>query len=56
MSAPTENKPQRKQSVVAFLLASAERIAKEAPAADLEKLPEDGAKNLDHYLYGAPKR
>jgi hypothetical protein len=41
---------------VDFLLATADRIAKEAPKAELEKLPKDGGKNLDHYLYGAPKR
>ena len=26
------------------------------PEADQERLPVDGAENLDHYLYGAPKR
>jgi len=25
-------------------------------AETLEKLPKDGAENLDHYLYGAPKK
>ena len=56
MSAPAKTKATKKQSAVAYLLASAKRIAKEVPAADLEKLPQDGAENLDHYLYGAPKR
>ncbi len=54
MTTPTKTKP--KQSAIAYLLASAKRIAKEAPASELEKLPTDGAKNLDHYLYGAPKK
>jgi hypothetical protein len=56
MSVPAKGKPGKKQSTVAYLLATVERIAKEAPASELEKLPKDGAANLDHYLYGAPKR
>ena len=35
-----------------------ERIAREAqelPATVRGRLPRDGARNLDHYLYGAPK-
>ena len=53
---PAKAKPGKKQSTVALLLATAKRIAKEAPEGELEKLPKDGAANLDHYLYGAPKR
>jgi hypothetical protein len=57
MSALAKNKTRaKKQSTVDFLLATADRIAKEAPANELDKLPKDGGKNLDHYLYGAPKR
>ncbi len=57
MSAPAKNKTRaKKQSTVDFLLATADRIAKEAPVSELDKLPKDGGKNLDHYLYGAPKR
>lgn len=56
MAVPAKGKPGKKQSTVAYLLATAERIAKEAPESELEKLPKDGAANLDHYLYGAPKR
>jgi antitoxin component of MazEF toxin-antitoxin module len=36
-----------------------ERIAAltaDAPPAELAKLPADGAAQLDHYLYGAPRR
>ncbi len=29
---------------------------KDVPAEDLESLPRDGASQLDHYLYGHPKR
>jgi hypothetical protein len=31
-------------------------IGMQVPDDELEKLPRDGAENLDHYLYGAPKR
>lgn len=33
-------------------IARAERI----PPEDLARLPTDGARNLDHYLYGSPKK
>ena len=59
MSAPLVDKNEsggRKQNVVDFLLESADRIAAEVPASELEKLPRDGGQNLDHYLYGAPNR
>jgi hypothetical protein len=59
MSAPAKNKNKssgKKQSAVDFLLESADRIAAEVPASELEKLPIDGGQNLDHYLYGAPKQ
>lgn len=32
------------------------RLAADAPAEELAKLPTDGASQLDHYLYGAPRR
>ena len=32
-----------------------ERVSK-LSVETLEKLPTDGAENLDHYLYGAPKK
>jgi hypothetical protein len=31
-------------------------IAKEIPQEGWDKLPEDLDKNLDHYLYGGPKK
>jgi antitoxin component of MazEF toxin-antitoxin module len=31
-------------------------LAADAPPEELEKPPVDGAAQLDHYLYGAPKR
>jgi antitoxin component of MazEF toxin-antitoxin module len=42
-----------------FRLTLAERIAAltaDAPPEELDKLPTDGAAQLDHYLYGHPKR
>ncbi len=32
-----------------------EEVGAEVPASEWAKVPEDLAKNLDHYLYGAPK-
>ena len=34
----------------------AEEIRKRIPADEWAKLPTDGAEQLDHYLYGSPKR
>jgi Arc/MetJ-type ribon-helix-helix transcriptional regulator len=34
----------------------AEDIRKSIPIEEWEKLPADGAEQLDHYLYGTPKR
>ena len=31
-------------------------IVKEVPNEEWEGLPRDGSANLDHYLYGAPKK
>jgi predicted DNA-binding antitoxin AbrB/MazE fold protein len=31
-------------------------LTADAPPEELDKLPIDGASQLDHYLYGAPKR
>ena len=33
-----------------------EEIMKDVPAEDLAVLPEDGASQIDHYVYGLPKR
>jgi len=33
-----------------------EAISNRVPDDIWEKLPSDGAKNIDHYLYGAPKK
>ncbi len=45
------NEP-KKQS----LLDRLEAISKRVPEEVWEKLPADGAENIDHYLYGAPKK
>ncbi len=56
MTPTTPKTQENQQSTVDFLLEMADRIAKEAPVAELEQLPKDGGENLDHYLYGAPKQ
>ena len=38
------------------LMEKIEQIASRIPEEDLEKLPVDGAVNVDHYLYGHPKK
>lgn len=38
------------------LLDKLEAISKRVPDAVWERLPNDGAENIDHYLYGAPKK
>jgi hypothetical protein len=46
----------KKQSAAAYLAELGRQIEKEAPADQLKRLPRDGAKNHNHYLYGAPKQ
>ncbi len=38
------------------LLDKLEVISKRVPDEVWEQLPTDGAENIDHYLYGAPKK
>ncbi|MBM4039736.1 MAG: hypothetical protein FJ290_14605 [Planctomycetes bacterium] len=33
-----------------------DEIMAKVPEEELRKLPTDGAKNVEHYLYGAPKK
>lgn len=33
-----------------------QELAKDIPDEELEKIPTDASYNLDHYLYGAPKK
>ena len=47
-----ESDKQKKQS----LLDKLEAISKRVPNEVWEKLPADGAENIDHYLHGAPKK
>jgi hypothetical protein len=34
----------------------AEEIMRDVPEEELRKLPADGARNLEHYLHGAPRK
>ena len=38
------------------LLEKLETISKRVPDEVWERLPSDGAENIDHYLYGAPRK
>jgi hypothetical protein len=33
-----------------------DKLIENVPSAEWEKLPKDGSVNVDHYLYGTPKR
>ncbi len=57
-AAKPKRAPQRKRAPKRELSLSERIIAigKKIPLEELEKLPKDGAENLDHYIYGSPKR
>ncbi|MFZ9736868.1 MAG: hypothetical protein ACO3EZ_02550 [Prochlorotrichaceae cyanobacterium] len=46
---------QTEESDLPSFLKTLAEIHAEVPWSEWEKLPEDMAKNVDHYLYGAPK-
>lgn len=46
---------QSTESTEASLLSWIDDISAQVPPQEWEKLPGDLSKNLDHYLYGAPK-
>jgi hypothetical protein len=49
--------PQGEEDVPTLSLGElAAKISSKVPLNEWEKLPADGSKNIDHYLYGAPKR
>jgi hypothetical protein len=48
---PNERKPQSLQEFLTGLAKIGEQIPKEVRAT----IPRDAARNVDHYLYGAPK-
>ena len=57
MSKPTKPQAlQEPESTAVFLVALAKRIEAEATTEKLKALPQDGAINHDHYLYGAKKK
>jgi hypothetical protein len=52
-------KPTKRSRPEKRVLSSAERIAAigaRIPDEELASIPTDAARNLDHYLYGAPKQ
>jgi hypothetical protein len=54
-----EAKPTKRSGPEKRELSSAERIAAigaRIPDEELASIPTDAARNLDHYLYGAPKQ
>jgi len=58
IATPPEPRPslQKKLPSLEALLKKAEELSSAIPDEEWAKLPEDGSVNIDHYLYGAPKR
>jgi erythromycin esterase-like protein len=55
--APEELAEQKKPaSAPQSILEMVDELRKRVPPEEFAKLPRDGAKQLDHYLYGSPKR
>jgi hypothetical protein len=51
---PTRNaKPLKPLKPLGQMLAD---LGKKIPAAEMAKMPRDGAANHDHYIYGTPKQ
>lgn len=48
---PRRTDARSKKSVAQMII----DLGKSIPADELTRFPSDGARNLDHYLYGAPK-
>jgi hypothetical protein len=51
-AAAPKRKPRRERT----LWEKIEALGRAIPPEELAKFPEDGASNLHHYLYGAPKQ
>ena len=49
-------KPWAVASAPLSILEMVDDLRKDVPLEEFAKLPTDGAKQLDHYLYGSPKR
>jgi hypothetical protein len=52
-ASPSVEKPKYGIHALSELL---DEIARNAPEEELKKIPPDFSENLDHYLYGSPKR
>jgi hypothetical protein len=50
---PQAKRPKRRVPSLAKRLAA---LGATIPPEELKRLPADGAENLDHYIYGSPKR
>ena len=48
--------PLKDSDVAGDILAMIDQLRAEIPPEEFVKLPADGARQLDHYLYGSPKR
>jgi Arc/MetJ-type ribon-helix-helix transcriptional regulator len=48
--------PEERTNDMKVVIAMIEEISKQVPDSEWEKVPPDFSQNIDHYLYGAPKR
>jgi hypothetical protein len=51
---PKTGEPSRDNNSMKDLLARMDERWSHIPESERARIPDDGAKNLDHYLYGAP--
>jgi len=52
----TPPRPRRQAKRTQTIWDKIEALGKEIPREELERFPTDGARNLHHYLHGAPKQ
>jgi hypothetical protein len=55
VTAPTPRAP-RSKGKLPRIVRIAERLGRRIPVSELQSLPKDFSDQLDHYIYGMPKR
>lgn len=55
-SNPEDNENTSPTNNLSGFFAFVDQLVREIPEEDLQKLPTDLSENLDHYLYGSPKK
>jgi hypothetical protein len=55
VTAPTRRMP-RSKGKLPRIVQIAERLGRRIPVSELQSIPKDLSNQLDHYIYGMPKR